>query len=316
MTARGRAKASGGRGTVDLAVVGTPFLDFTFEGLEGLPRPGEEMLSRDLHISPGGPAMTAIAAARLGLRVVLVSPVGRDLPGRYLHGLLRAESVEWMGPSVDRSAVTVVMPFAEDRAMATFNPKIEPSSDDVARVDARAVVLQLWQLNLRPPRARVYAVTEFPEVEEGIELPNDLADLDAVIANEHEAQVLTGESDPEAAAFKLTAWTDVAVVTRGPAGAIGVSGEEVHHVPGLRVTARDTTGAGDVFVSAYVWADLAGLPLRDRLRWATIYAGLSVRTYTPLAGTVPLSELLRVGREQGLSAPEFDPKGRARTRNR
>ena len=87
-------------------------------------------------------------------------------------------------------------------------------------------------------------------------------------------------------------------------------------MPSLRVTARDTTGAGDVFVSAYVWADLAGLPLRDRLRWATIYAGLSVRTYTPLAGTVPLPELPQVGREHGLSVPQVEPSSHARERNR
>ena len=32
------------------------------------------------------------------------------------------------------------------------------------------------------------------------------------------------------------------------------------------VDARDTTGAGDLFMAAYVWGDLAGLPLPERLR--------------------------------------------------
>jgi len=183
-------------------------------------------------------------------------------------------------------------------------------------VGARAAVVHLWQVDLRPPRSRVYVVTEFPTVEKGIKLPDDLADVEAVIANEQEARGLTGESDIEAAAFKLAGVANAAVVTRGPSGAVGVCGEEVHHVPALRVTARDTTGAGDLFVSGYVWADLAGLPLLDRLQWATVYAGLSVRTYTPLAGTVALPELLQVGREHGLSVPQPDPSSHDRTWSR
>jgi len=288
--------------THDVAVVGSPFLDLTFEGLDGLPAPGEEMLSRELHLSPGGSAMTAIGAARLGLAVALISPVGGDLAGSYIGSVLRTEGVTWEGPAAPRTAVTVVMPWAEDRAMATYNPLLEPDAADVARVEARAFVISLRQLHVVPPGARVYAVTGYPEVVgPGNGPASDLERVRAVIANEFEARQLTGAASAGEAALALSATAPTAVVTCGPQGAVGAEGGRIVRAPGLDVLGRDTTGAGDLFVSAFVWADLHGMALEDRLRWATLYAGLSVRTYTPLAGAVRLAELVAAGRQAGLA---------------
>ena len=57
----------------------------------------------------------------------------------------------------------------------------------------------------------------------------------------------------------------------------------------------DTTGAGDLFAAAYVWADHWGAPLEQRLRWAVLYASLSVRVATAVAGAVTLRALLEEG---------------------
>src|SRR5436309_2722976 len=80
--------------SIDVAVVGTPFLDFTFEGLPKLPVPGEEVVGRALHVAPGGAAMQAIAAARLGLSVAMVGPLGTDVAGTWLREILEREGVQ------------------------------------------------------------------------------------------------------------------------------------------------------------------------------------------------------------------------------
>jgi sugar/nucleoside kinase (ribokinase family) len=67
--------------------------------------------------------------------------------------------------------------------------------------------------------------------------------------------------------------------------------------------ARDTTGAGDLFAAAYVWADLAELPLEERVRWAVLYASLSVRSVGAVPGAASLKELLEAGRRDGLTPP-------------
>ena len=65
----------------------------------------------------------------------------------------------------------------------------------------------------------------------------------------------------------------------------------------------DTTGAGDLLAAAYIWADLSGAELEERLRWAVLYAGLAVCTPTGIGGAVDLETLLREGASRGLTAP-------------
>ena len=62
--------------SIELAVATPAFLDLTFVGLETLPAPGEERFAGELLRSPGGGAITAVAAARLGLQTALVAPLG------------------------------------------------------------------------------------------------------------------------------------------------------------------------------------------------------------------------------------------------
>ena len=54
----------------------------------------------------------------------------------------------------------------------------------------------------------------------------------------------------------------------------------------------DATGAGDLFIAAYIWADLAGHPIEERLRRATSYASLSLGRATD--------------RQKGITLREFD----------
>ena len=70
--------AGGVRLSVDLACAEPAFLDLTMVGLDAIPQPGEERLAEDFLRSPGGGAITAVGAARLGLSSALVSPLGDD----------------------------------------------------------------------------------------------------------------------------------------------------------------------------------------------------------------------------------------------
>ena len=70
-------------------VVATPiFLDLTFVGLEALPALGEERFAAELLRSPGGGAITAVAAARLGLSTAVAAPLGDDVAGDVVRAAL------------------------------------------------------------------------------------------------------------------------------------------------------------------------------------------------------------------------------------
>src|SRR3954449_1748258 len=100
--------------------VGTPaYLDLTLVGLESLPKEGEERFAGDLVRSPGGGAITAVAAARLGLRTALVAPLGADLAGDFVRREVEAEGVQVTGPRPHRTPQTVVMPIGEQVTMVT-----------------------------------------------------------------------------------------------------------------------------------------------------------------------------------------------------
>jgi sugar/nucleoside kinase (ribokinase family) len=289
---------------VDLACAEPAFLDLTMVGLEAIPGPGEERLATDFLRSPGGGAITAVGAARLGLESSLVSPLGGDAVGILLRALLADDGVRWDGRLVGRTPVTVIMPANGDRAMATFDPGEGVTAAELAAVAPRAVVLSIPRLALAPAGARAYVSVGDVDARAlaGGELP-DLGAARALLVNEREALMLTGARDAEAAAAALAARTPVAIVTLGEHGALAAGVEGTVRVAGMAVEAVDTTGAGDLFAAAYVWADRWGAALSERLRWAVLYGALSVRVATAVAGAVALGALLEEGAEHGLTSP-------------
>jgi sugar/nucleoside kinase (ribokinase family) len=294
--------------SVDLACADPAFLDLTFDGLEAIPLPGEERLARDFLRSPGGGAITAVGAARLGLTSAVVSPLGDDPPGMLVREMLADDGVLWAGRRVKRSPVTVIMPSDGDRAMATFDPGESATAGEIAAVDPRSVVLSLPRLALAPAAARVYATVGDVDARalSGGALP-DLSFVRAVLVNEREAHLLTGSPDPETAAALLAEHAPLAIVTLGESGALAAGSEGIVRVDGVRVDAVDTTGASDLFSAGHVWANHWGAPLAERLRWAVLYAALSVRVATAVAGAVPLKALLEEGENLGLTSPVRQP---------
>lgn len=87
-----------------------------------------------------------------------------------------------------------------------------------------------------------------------------------MFANEHEARVLTGESDEHTAVMRLAAMFGEAVVKCGAAGALWSDGSAVIAGAAAPTVVRDTTGAGDAFAAGYLAAELAGAAVADRLR--------------------------------------------------
>jgi sugar/nucleoside kinase (ribokinase family) len=206
----------------------------------------------------------------------------------------------------------VIMPWGGDRAMATFDPQEDVTAEELAAVEPRAVLLSIPRVGLAPAGARVYVsvgdvdARALADVGAAL-LPAELAGARALLVNEREAGLLTGEADPEAAAAVLAEHAPVVVVTLGGGGALAAGAEGTARVPGLAVDVVDTTGAGDLFAAAYIWGDHWGVALEERLRWSVLYASLSVRVATATAGAMTLRALLEEGAGHGLESPLRQP---------
>jgi sugar/nucleoside kinase (ribokinase family) len=267
---------------VDVACVGDPFLDLIFLGLPALPVPGEEQLADRLVVVPGGMANVAYALGRLGLGAVVCAPIGRDPAGRLLGELMADAGVAWLGRDADVTPVSVALPAGGERAFVSVSPPPRIDLETLAQITTRAIVVDLPSAPLLPPHPRVYAVVGDPEVGAMAgRLPASFGGLRALILNEREVRGLTGRPDVPEAAGHLAAFGTTVVVTRGPRGvtAIDPDGRAVDVLAPV-ADVGDTTGAGDLFAAAYVWADLAGHPLEERLRLATGYASLSLERAT------------------------------------
>jgi sugar/nucleoside kinase (ribokinase family) len=289
--------------SVDVAVVGGPYLDLVFEGLPRVPELGEEVVGAAFHAVPGGTAIQAIGMARLGLSVALVAPRGADAGGRLIAEVLEQEGVPWIGRHAAVTPTTAVLSTARGTAMVTARGDGEPSADDVAATQAAKVVLSLGRAGLRPAGVPACFVTGSIEIEEGVRPPEGSSvDGDVLILNSTEAEAITRVTDVEAAA-RVLGGDGSAVLTLGDEGAIGVRDGELVRVPAYEVEQIDATGAGDLFVAAWVWAAWRRLPLRPSLEWACLAAGLSVEAPTALDGAVRLDDLLAEGRRRGLTLP-------------
>jgi sugar/nucleoside kinase (ribokinase family) len=291
--------------TVDLACAAPAFLDLTFTGVGELPGPGQERFAEGLHRSPGGGAITAIGAARLGLATALASPLGADDDGNFLRTQLRAEGIGVSASRAQRTPVTVVIPVDGDRAMVTFDPHSPVRAEELAGLRPRAVACGLDQLGLVPPGALTYAtVGDADASAHARRLPDAVGGVRALLANRAEAATLSGVQDPADALRALAERCSSVVVTLGPEGAIAAMDGSFLQAGGEDVgPVRDTTGAGDLFAAAWVWGDLRGLDPEARLRYAVLYASLSVTTTTGAEGAVTLECLIAEGARRGLPAP-------------
>jgi sugar/nucleoside kinase (ribokinase family) len=287
--------------SVDVACVGSPFLDLIFRGLPAIPMPGEEQIARELVIVPGAIANVAYGLRRLGLDAVVVAPIGRDPAGRLLADLMAEAGVRWVGEPGETTPVSVALPADGDRAFVTADAPRSVDTDALVALDPRAVVVDLPSVGALPPLPIVYGVLGDPEVQVlAGNLPASFARLRGLILNEREARALAEAAETDHAGRWLAALGTTVVVTCGAAGALAAEPDgRIVRVEAPAVDVDDPTGAGDLFTAAYVWADLAGRSLEDRLALATTYASLSLERATNRQKGITLEEFRQALAERG-----------------
>ncbi|MFD7479792.1 ribokinase [Streptomyces sp. NPDC059837] len=274
-----------------IAVLGSTNMDLVAYVAKA-PQRGETVTGREFRTIPGGKgANQAVAAAHAGADVSMIGAVGADAFGSQLRTTLEHSGVDTdhlrttEGPSGTAHIVVddeggneiVVVPGANGTV-----DHLAPG-DEALITSADALLLQL-----EIPLAAVLAGAEAAR-RHGVRTiltpspvqslpPELLASIDLLVPNEHEAAALTGLTDPRDAATALLDQVPEVVVTLGAAGSLYASrGAEPLTAPAPRVTAVDSTGAGDTFVGTLAVALAEGRPMRAALAWASTAASMSVQ---------------------------------------
>ncbi|KAF7829650.1 putative sugar kinase [Senna tora] len=133
--------------------------------------------------------------------------------------------------------------------------------------------------------------------------------IDLCFANEDEAtELLRGEqnADPVAAVEFLAKYCRWAVVTLGPNGCIAKHGKEIVRVPAIgEAKATDTTGAGDLFASGFLYGVIKGLSLEECCKVGACSGGAVIRA---LGGELTLENWQWMNKQmqiKGLPTPDI-----------
>ena len=280
-----------------VAIVGSLNMDLRVQ-TPRLPAPGETLIGTGFSTDSGGKgANQAVAAARMGAAVAMLGRVGRDAHGAALTQALRADGIDTTSVGEDTeaptgTAVILLMPDGENSILVIpgANHRFMPAHvEDSAAVlrNARVAVAQL-ECPLDTVRAALtlaHGAGVCTVLNAAPAQPLDdalLATVDWLVVNEIEAAMLTDlptetPAQIEAAAHALRQrGPSQVVVTLGSAGLLHIGPDGTLALPAPRVTAVDTTGAGDTFVGALAAGLAEGLPITAALTRAQHAAALAV----------------------------------------
>ena len=140
----------------------------------------------------------------------------------------------------------------------------------------RAAMLRAAEIAHQAGRSVAFTLSEslcIPGRREGVQGMIDAGTVDLLFANEDEVMHLTASGDLERALEQLSAKVATLVVTRGPAGAIGIENEQRIEIPAAPVgKVVDTTGAGDLFAAGFLAGRCRGHGLEHCLQAGSLAA--------------------------------------------
>jgi sugar/nucleoside kinase (ribokinase family) len=106
---------------------------------------------------------------------------------------------------------------------------------------------------------------------------SDYADI--IFANEKEAEALTGETNPKKALKLMSNYADISVIKLGAKCSIINYKGNIIEIPGFKVKAIDTTGAGDAYAGAFLYGLSNRMDIERTGRLASYVGAKAVETF-------------------------------------
>lgn len=255
----------------------------------------------------GSATNVAVAAARHGHSVALVTKVGEDPFGRYV----RRESarlgvdprwisvIEGVGPPTPVAFCEVFppdhfplyfyrYPAAPDLLLTPEDLPMEAiraarvfwaTVTGLSQEPSRSTHFAAWEIRGRGPHTILdldYRPMFWADPAEASEqVGRALEHVTVAVGNREECEVAVGETDPQRAADALLErGLDLAIVKQGPKGVLAATADERIEVAPFPVQVVNGLGAGDAFGGALVHGLLAGWDLRRTVEFANVAGAL------------------------------------------
>ena len=281
-----------------IAIIGGTLIDLV-SYVDKMPEYGSTTRANNFHVACGGKgANQAVAASRLGADILMISAVGNDIFGEMARENFIRNNIDTkyiVTAQNISSGVAVIIIDDSGQYNSVFYPgtttaltpeKFLNAADDLKKCSMFVIQLEI-------PLETVYTAINFA-VENKIPVmlnpspinENFSADMackcDFVVVNEIELEVLTKlpadtrENILAAGKYILSCGLKNLIVTCGADGSIFMAENVLEFIPTLKVTAIDSTGAGDAFLGCLVETYSRTKNILESIKRASNYAALSV----------------------------------------
>lgn len=289
-----------------IVVLGGVYMDVVAVS-DDLPGIGEYVYGSQLKFIPGGNGLNqAVVAARLGANAHFAGFIGDDFLGIELESFMRNEGVDTSNVTTVKGAhsgvIVYILSGTAERHLVYPGSNMEAEPQDMKDFEILPTDIVISQLAISQKIIeRVFrkawkagAMTMlnlFPNYEVSKEV---LGLSSHVILNEVELAFRVGAKEFVRAQhrdLKLTPdeilekvrkirnrTNQTFIVTVAERGAVGIVGNEITAVKGMKVKLVDATGAGDCFLGSFATATAEGMNFADALKFANCAAAISVQT--------------------------------------
>ncbi|MNM53424.1 Ribokinase [compost metagenome] len=286
--------------------------------VDKLPQAGGDVLAQSASFEAGGGFNVMAAAQRNGLPVVYLGRHGTGRFGDLARDAMNAEGIRiGIADRAERDTglcVAITDASAERSFVSYIGAEGDLTAQDLASVAAEAgdfvYVSGYSLLHVGKAQALVDWVLALADGVNVVFDPGPLVDspdaplmqallprIDVWTSNGVEALKITGATDIAQALDRLVGYLpqEVLMVVRdGPQGCWISQGSERRHVPGFKVEALDSNGAGDAHAGVFVAGLAQGLSAFEAARRASAAAALAVTRWGPATspGTAEVDELI------------------------
>ena len=281
-----------------IAVIGSNMVDL-ITYIDRMPEQGETVEAPDFAMGCGGKgANQAVAAAKLGADVLMLSKVGDDLFADNTLANFKRFGIDTRFvarvPGVSSGVAPIFVRSDSHNSILIVkgaNEHLKPADIDAAQSALRDCSLIVLQLEIELDT--VYYAIDFAK-RNGIPVllnpapavaglnREHLSQLDFFVPNETELALITGKpvDGPDTALIAARQLVEQGIrhviVTLGDQGALYVGQEGEFRVEGHKVAARDTTGAGDAFIGCFAHHWSQDGDMRRAMTQAVAYSACSV----------------------------------------
>jgi ribokinase len=249
-------------------------------------------------MNPGGKgANQAVAAARLGGKVTLISKTGNDVFGKQSVELFNSENINTdyiLSDTKNPSGIALITVDSHGEncivVASGANASLCRQDIDDAKEEIESANLVLMQLEI--PIETVEYASEMAN-RKGIKVILNpaparalsdklLKSLYIITPNKGEAEILSGikvhdwESAKKAAEVIHAKGVNIVVITLGSVGVLILEDGQYHKIEALKVNAIDTTAAGDTFSGALCVGISEGLSVVEAVKLATRASAFTV----------------------------------------